>query len=77
VFDGGLHAVNDGDRVAVSALLEDRHVDGALAVDAHDVVLQRAGILRLADVGHQNRRVADRLERHLVHRVRIGNWLLA
>jgi hypothetical protein len=37
------------------ALLEDRHVDGALSVDAHDVVLQSAGIYRLADIAHQNR----------------------
>ena len=60
------------DGVAVAALLEDGHVDRALAVDAHDVVLQGAGIHRLADVAHQHRRVAHRLERHLVHRLRVG-----
>ena len=42
MLDGGLHAVHDGDGVAVAALFEDRHVDGALSIDAHNVVLQGA-----------------------------------
>jgi hypothetical protein len=45
-----LHAIDDGDGVAVAALLEDRHVDGALSINAHDVVLERARVHRLADV---------------------------
>ena len=67
-----LHAVDDGDGVAVAALLEDRNVDGALAVDADDVVLQRAGVLGLADVGDQDRSVANGLQRHLVHGLGVG-----
>ena len=46
---------DDGDGVAVAALLEDGNVDRALPIDAHDVVLQRAGVFRLADIGHQHR----------------------
>ena len=67
VFDGFFHAVDDGDGIAVAALLEDRDVDRALTIDAHDVVLQRAGVHRMADIGDQHGSVAHRLEGHLVH----------
>jgi len=77
VLDGGLHAVDDGDGVAVAALLEDRHIDGALPIDAHDVVLERAGVLGLADVGHQHGGITHRLEGISFIELASGNWLLA
>ena len=54
------------------------HVDRALAVDAHDVVLQSAGVFGVADIGNQHGGVADGLERHLSSSTfASGNWLLA
>ena len=47
-------AVHHLDGVGVAALLHDRDVGGLLAVHAHDVVLNLAGVLGLADVAHRD-----------------------
>ena len=64
VGDGVLHAVDDGDGVGIAALLEHRQIDRALAVDAHDVVLDLGGICGVAHVVHQHRRATIGLQRH-------------
>ncbi len=61
-----LDAVDHRDGVDVTALLENRQIDGALSVDAHDVGLDLRGVARLTDVAHHHRRAADGLERQPV-----------
>ena len=54
------------DGIAVSARLHDRDVSGLLAVDADDVVLKLAGVLRLAHVAHRDPAVAHGLDGNAV-----------
>ena len=72
-----LDAVHDGDGVAVAALLQDRQVDGFLAIDAHDVGLDLLRVLRMA---HVARPCTEPLPtvfsgRRLISSV-VGSWLL-
>jgi hypothetical protein len=64
MLDCSLHAIDDRDSVAVAALLEDGNIDGALSIDAHDVILERARIHGLADVRHQHGGISHGFERH-------------
>ena len=66
VGDDLLDAVDHRDGVGVAALFEHRQIDRGLAVDAHLVVLDLRGVLRLAHVAHQHRGLAHRFERHQV-----------
>ena len=63
---GFADSVDDGDRVGITALLEDRNVDGVLPVDAHDVGLELAAIDCMTNVAHEDGSVADCLERDAV-----------
>ena len=67
VRDGFLDAIDDRDRIGVPALLEDRKINRGLAVDPHNVGLDRRRILDLADIPEQDRGIADGLDRELVH----------
>ena len=62
-----LHAVDDGDRVGVAALLHHRQERRPLAVHLDDVVLDLVGVLGVADVADAHHRaVGRRLERNPV-----------
>ena len=73
VLDGLPDAVDDGDGVGVAALLEHRNVDGVLSIDAHDIGLELAAILRIAYVRNHDRCIAYGLERKLVNRIGYGH----
>ena len=59
-------AIDHGDGVRVAALLEDRQVDGALAIDADDVVLKGLRVLGFPDVGDAHGRLPHHLERRAI-----------
>ena len=63
----GANAVHNRNRVRVAALLQDRKIHRALPIHANRVVLQRVGILRLADIGEPHRRLPDDLDRRSIH----------
>jgi len=75
-FQPGRHVEQTGDQfadilhhrdgIAVAAGFHDGDVGGFLAVDAHDVVLQLAGVFCLADVADGHPARADRLDRQVV-----------
>ena len=54
--------VDDRERRGVG-LLQDREVGGALAVDAHDVVLHREAVVDVRDVAEQHGGAVDDLDR--------------
>ncbi len=70
-------SVDDRDGVAVAALLQDRQIDRALAVDAHDVGLDGVGVLGIANIGDHEPGRCPRLfsGRRLISSV-VGSWLL-
>src|SRR5690349_13861767 len=64
-------AVDDRDRVGVP-LFHHGNVNRALAIDAHDVLLNLRSILDVADVAHQHRRLAaPDFHRYVVNRGRV------
>ena len=65
-WDGRLDSIDDGNRVGIPALFENRNVDRALAVHANDVVLQRGAIHSVPNVGDEDRLLAFGLERDLI-----------
>ena len=48
------NALNYRDRVGISALLHNRQIDRPLTIDAHHVVLDLVGVLRLANVAYRD-----------------------
>ena len=70
VFQRCAYSVDNRNGVAVAALLQDREVHRALAIDAHDVGLDGTGIFGIADVGHHHLTVAFDLQRQTVDLLR-------
>ena len=68
-------SVDHCDRVGVSSLLQNRHVNRFLAVDAHDVVLNGGAVHGLADIGDEYRSFA--LRSSAGPRSTPAHWLLA
>ena len=66
MLQGILDAIDHGDGVGIAALLENRQVDRRLAVDTHNVGLNRLRVHGLADVANQNGGLADGFEGHAV-----------
>ena len=67
------HSIDNGDGVRVATLLQDRQVNGSLAVDAHDVVLQRIGVFGDADIRDPHRVFSGKLDRHTVDIVNLAD----
>ena len=61
-----LHAIHHRDGIGVAALLQDRKIDGPLAVHAHHVGLDLLRVLGDPDVGHAHRRRLHRPNREVV-----------
>ena len=69
--------IDDLNGIAVSALSQDWQIHRLLPVHAHDVVLQRRGIFRLADVAEAQHVVANRLQRNVVPVLGIRQFTVA
>jgi len=67
VLEGGPDSIDDGDGVGIATLLENGEIDGALAVDTDQVVLDLGGILGFADVADEDGGISGGLERQAVH----------
>src|ERR1700730_15873580 len=72
-LDGFLDTADHFDSVGISALLLNCYINGLLAVDSDDVVLQRGTVHRLAYVGNKNRPLPLGLERDVIKGLRIGH----
>ena len=72
MFEGGPHAIDDRDGITIAALLEDGNVYGALAIDAHNVGLNGAGVFCVSDIRDKNRAQTDGFERNAIDFFRGG-----
>ncbi len=67
MLNGVLDTIHNGDGVGVAALLEDRHVDRSLAVDAHQIGLDLLGVLGISDILYSHGGLPDSLQRQPVN----------
>ncbi len=57
MLNGLFDSIHNGDRVGVSSLLKNRHVDRPLSVHPHQTGLDLLGVLRISDIRYPHRRL--------------------